>query len=62
MKMEVLFPFIIGKVLTVFADPANKTADLVMFPFLIGKVLTKICQSLRKEFMFPFLIGKVLTG
>ena len=42
MKMEVLFPFIIGKVLTVFADPANKTADLVMFPFLIGKVLTKI--------------------
>ena len=58
-----MFPFLIGKVLTVDGslDKIDRIRD--KFPFLIGKVLTKQCTfyDIGYKIMFPFLIGKVLT-
>ena len=56
-----MFPFLIGKVLTVldFIEFEKET----LFPFLIGKVLTEMQPGdlLYYARPFPFLIGKVLT-
>ena len=63
----VVFPFLIGKVLTscVFECDSNGNVIKALFPFLIGKVLTTlhnvVKESIDKLSMFPFLIGKVLT-
>ena len=62
-----MFPFLIGKVLTLkdFEEDAKAWRD-EQFPFLIGKVLTHV-RSLGFDNIyancgsFPFLIGKVLT-
>ena len=61
-----MFPFLIGKVLTIPYKTYN-TDEIecnIVFPFLIGKVLTirKFPERQRPlERRFPFLIGKVLT-
>ena len=40
-----LFPFLIGKVLTVHSDN-QVVIKVIMFPFLIGKVLTTASKPL----------------
>ena len=56
-----MFPFLIGKVLTVSTEPLRPVC--IEFPFLIGKVLTEDNENedTTKKELFPFLIGKVLT-
>ena len=67
MSNDTLFPFLIGKVLTVPSKFCTETYGLFRFPFLIGKVLTvskvtkEITETGKKVEKFPFLIGKVLT-
>ena len=59
-----MFPFLIGKVLTIKSTyTCNRTIVInVLFPFLIGKVLTNMTfRKAISAIMFPFLIGKVLT-
>ena len=63
-----MFPFLIGKVLTVGDTKSDISSDeflSMMFPFLIGKVLTEeetVAFSIECIIPFQFLIGKVLTG
>ena len=40
-----MFPFLIGKVLTIMAE-TKRVTDAHMFPFLIGKVLTTAFKPL----------------
>ena len=47
MMLGIMFPFLIGKVLTSSRSSQNGT-DLKVFPFLIGKVLTEIDFQLNK--------------
>ena len=58
----ILFPFLIGKVLT--RSTLELQLSMCGFPFLIGKVLTLLSETIKilpLGFLFPFLIGKVLT-
>ena len=60
--MKSLFPFLIGKVLTLRSALFLAMYFAVVFPFLIGKVLTCMLFSvIVPTYKFPFLIGKVLT-
>ena len=60
-----MFPFLIGKVLTECSYGPAVCHREFKFPFLIGKVLTLLrhldSQMRVVRFQFPFLIGKVLT-
>ena len=58
-----MFPFLIGKVLTLPTNFKTEPTSSKEFPFLIGKVLTGAVWAKNTYFnsKFPFLIGKVLT-
>ena len=58
----ILFPFLIGKVLTVKYPEEFDGVELIGFSFLIGKVLTTTAVTQNDKYLlFPFLIGNVLT-